>query len=166
MCRPAPHDVLRRAAHRRREERLSYAALAARVEQLERLHAQDRRVWEQMPSRLAEAARRLIERTRNEQRRREWYAKDGPERLALYRHKERTMNVTVIHGPEGCGKSRRAKALQRHFASSTVIDGWDGRSPLPAGALALTNVPPPYPIRGVRILSFEQAQQLLTEASA
>ena len=50
----------------------------------------------------------------------------------------------VVHGPQGCGKTRNAQALAAAFGCSSIIDDWDGRSPLPSGALALTNVAPTF----------------------
>lgn len=54
--------------------------------------------------------------------------------------------VVVIYGPQGCGKTRHADALQARYGCANVIDEWDGRAALPADALALTNAEPPYPI--------------------
>ena len=66
----------------------------------------------------------------------------------------------VIHGPQACGKTRNAVALAKHFGCSSIIDDWRG-APLPANALALTNVPPKSPetMLGMRVLSFVDAMQ-------
>lgn len=45
----------------------------------------------------------------------------------------------VIIGPQGCGKTHHAKALAAHFGCETIVDDWDGETPIPDGALALTN---------------------------
>lgn len=65
------------------------------------------------------------------------------------------MEPTIVFGPAGCGKSSKATQLQENFGCSEVVDEWDGVSPLPAGALALTNVAPPYAQPG-RVIPFEQ----------
>lgn len=73
---------------------------------------------------------------------------------------------TIIHGPQGCGKSRNSPALLALFGAETVIDEWDGQDPIPDGALALTNVPPPYPGAGsARIVRHGEAMALLGEAA-
>lgn len=48
-------------------------------------------------------------------------------------------STVVIHGPQGCGKTRNAQALAAHFGCTQIIDGWDGRVRVPAGSLVLTN---------------------------
>jgi MoxR-like ATPase len=45
----------------------------------------------------------------------------------------------VIHGPQGCGKTRNAQALAKHFGCKKVVDDWDGRSKVEEGSLVLTN---------------------------
>lgn len=50
------------------------------------------------------------------------------------------MRTTIVHGPQSCGKTRHAEALARHFGCDRVVDDWDGFSPIPAGALVLTNL--------------------------
>lgn len=48
----------------------------------------------------------------------------------------------VVHGPPGCGKSRNAAALARHFRVTDVVDEFDPvRHRLTPGALHLTNAP-------------------------
>lgn len=49
-------------------------------------------------------------------------------------------NTVLIHGPQGCGKTRSAQALAAHFGCSQVVDDWNGRDPIAAGSLVLTNV--------------------------
>ena len=48
-------------------------------------------------------------------------------------------NTVVIHGQQGCGKTRNAQALAVHFGCSSVVDDWNGRDPIAAGSLVLTN---------------------------
>ena len=33
-------------------------------------------------------------------------------------------NTVLIHGPQGCGKTRNAQALAEHFGCSKVVDDW------------------------------------------
>lgn len=47
--------------------------------------------------------------------------------------------TVVIHGPQGCGKTRNAQALAAHFGCARIVDGWNGRDKVEAGALVLTN---------------------------
>ena len=56
----------------------------------------------------------------------------------------------------GCGKTRNAERLARHFGATEIVDGWDGRSNLPPNCLALTVEPPPR-IRGARVIPFQDA---------
>ena len=49
-------------------------------------------------------------------------------------------NTVLIHGPQGCGKTRNAQALAAHFGCSSVVDDWNGRDWIDAGSLVLTNV--------------------------
>ena len=48
-------------------------------------------------------------------------------------------NTVVIHGPQGCGKTRNAQALAAHFGCSRVVDDWNGQSKIEEGSLVLTN---------------------------
>ena len=48
-------------------------------------------------------------------------------------------NTVLIHGPQACGKTRNAQALAAHFGCSSVVDDWNGRDPIAAGSLVLTN---------------------------
>lgn len=45
-----------------------------------------------------------------------------------------------IHGPQGCGKSKHAAALAKHYGKTTIIDDWHVGTPIPAHALALTSM--------------------------
>ena len=48
--------------------------------------------------------------------------------------------TVVVVIPQGAGKTRHATALAERFGCTSIVDEWDGRSDLPPGALALTNV--------------------------
>jgi hypothetical protein len=50
--------------------------------------------------------------------------------------------TVVVCAPQGAGKTKYAEALRAMFGCSSIVDDWDGESPLPAGALALTNSMP------------------------
>ena len=54
------------------------------------------------------------------------------------------MPITIIYGPQGCGKTRYAKAFMRYFNATRLVDDWDGRQPLQDGDLALTQHMPSY----------------------
>lgn len=66
----------------------------------------------------------------------------------------------IVHGPQGCGKSRNAQGLQHRFGCTSITDGWDGRKSLQPGTLALTNCEPPFKSdKGALVLSFEAAMK-------
>lgn len=56
------------------------------------------------------------------------------------------MKTVIVYGPQGCGKSSAAKGLLAYSGCTGLVDDWDGCSPLPEGALALTNKQPPYKV--------------------
>lgn len=64
----------------------------------------------------------------------------------------RMSSIVVIHGPQGCGKTRNAQALAAHSGYSRIVDDWDGRSKIEDGCLVLINsIPfgfkvPPLPV--------------------
>ena len=45
----------------------------------------------------------------------------------------------IIHGPQGCGMSRHAAALAKHYGRTIILDDWTPGTPVPADALVLTN---------------------------
>lgn len=72
----------------------------------------------------------------------------------------------IVHGPQGCGKSRNAEALRRHFKMNRVVDDAENVYPresdllrFKAGStLYLTNQEPPEFLRGARrVVSYEAA---------
>lgn len=80
----------------------------------------------------------------------------------------------IIYGPQGCGKSRHAEALARHFGCRHIVDGIIDPYPrtrvdaerLKLGdTLILTQTPPPYPIDASdrRILHFDRAMAALRQ---
>lgn len=54
------------------------------------------------------------------------------------------MKSVIIFGPPGTGKTTHAQRLAKHFGCIHINDGWDGRSTLKDGTLALTNEQPPF----------------------
>jgi|GEM_PF-4470144 len=45
----------------------------------------------------------------------------------------------VIYGPQGCGKTRRAKEILAYFKKDRIIHDWRPGQRIPANAIALTN---------------------------
>ncbi|WP_044529268.1 hypothetical protein [Herbaspirillum sp. B65] len=45
----------------------------------------------------------------------------------------------VIYGPQGCGKTRRAKELLAYLKKDRIIDDWRPGQRIPSNAIALTN---------------------------
>lgn len=66
----------------------------------------------------------------------------------------------VIYGPAGCGKTRNAEALAAHFGAATIVDSWDGTTPLRGSALALSNATGPESL-AYSSMSFEAAMDLV-----
>ena len=56
----------------------------------------------------------------------------------------------IVYGPRGCGKTKNAEALAKHFGCSRILDDWNGRDRFEGGTLALTNLDP----RDVRFSDF------------
>ncbi len=54
----------------------------------------------------------------------------------------RTPSCVIVIAPKGAGKTTNAVALMRMFGCTSIVDEWDGRKPLPNGALALTTLSP------------------------
>lgn len=60
----------------------------------------------------------------------------------------------VIFGNSGCGKTMHLSTFVKEFKPDYVMDNWDGKQTLKNYTLALTNVPPPYRNKKVRILKW------------
>ncbi|HZR35692.1 MAG TPA: hypothetical protein VFA75_09980 [Nevskia sp.] len=72
------------------------------------------------------------------------------------------VRTVIIHGPQGCGKTRNAEALRRHFKLERVIeDWWDGRRIPAFGALVLTNNSPEPKWGKYRVIAFSEAMGAL-----
>ncbi len=69
----------------------------------------------------------------------------------------------LIHGPQGCGKSRVSNDLRRFFRMDCVVDEVFPRDPRLAtkGAVFLTSASPELfgKLEGVAVLSFKEAEQ-------
>lgn len=66
----------------------------------------------------------------------------------------------IVHGPAGCGKTRHAVALAKHFGLHVINDAWRPTDRLPLlGVLALTNFAPPFaaPAHIHRVMTFHEA---------
>jgi hypothetical protein len=68
----------------------------------------------------------------------------------------------VIHGPQGCGKTKHADALARHFKLDLWIDGYSWSHEFPQNnCLVLTHEEPPLHLaQNPRVISFDQAMTL------
>lgn len=54
-----------------------------------------------------------------------------------------TPEAVIIYGPQGCGKTRNADALMKHYGKTVVYDYEPGMQPIfkhPARALILTDI--------------------------
>ncbi len=47
----------------------------------------------------------------------------------------------IVHGPQGCGKTRHSAALARHFGKGRVVDDYVPGGRLDEDTLALTDMP-------------------------
>jgi len=71
----------------------------------------------------------------------------------------------IVHGPQACGKTQNSAKFAVAFGCKKIVDDWDGQSPVPAGALALTSVEPPFATKG-KVVSFGDACRLAGVRSA
>ena len=74
------------------------------------------------------------------------------------------MQAVIIHGPQGCGKTRHAKDFCELYGCTAWTDDWLPGEPLMPGLLHLTfEVPSGLPGRDVQIISFDEAMKALGE---
>ncbi len=73
----------------------------------------------------------------------------------------------VIHGQQGCGKTRNAEALRVHYGLDRIIEADERpRQMLPAtGALVLTCCAPALHATGLELVPFDVAMQEMRGAS-
>lgn len=65
--------------------------------------------------------------------------------------------IIIIHGPQGCGGSKLARALAAHFGKQRIVGDWDGRLPLPSPCIAFTHSEPPFAVADAQVISFSKA---------
>jgi hypothetical protein len=70
------------------------------------------------------------------------------------------MATVIVHGPQGCGKTRNAEALRKRFGCKRVIELDTPRATVQPGCLHLCNELPPV-TTGARVLSFAKAMTLV-----
>lgn len=58
----------------------------------------------------------------------------------------------ILHGPQGSGKTQAANLIISRYKIKEVIEEWDGITKIPEGALAVTNLQPPFNIPGVTVI--------------
>jgi len=73
------------------------------------------------------------------------------------------MNIVIVHGKQGCGKTRRSEQLKKHFKCKCIIDDWDGESQLKDGDLAITCQRPPFNISGAKVVDFVSTKIQITK---
>lgn len=72
------------------------------------------------------------------------------------------MHTVIVYGPMGCGKTRNAERLRRHFKCTHVLDGWsdgDDRIINPRGCLVLTVYPPAHYPAQAKVVAFDAAMR-------
>lgn len=68
----------------------------------------------------------------------------------------------LVHGPQGCGKTRNAQAIAKALGLIEIVDDWHPGMPVPkTKALVLTNETGPFEPFSRRVLSFDQAMSLV-----
>lgn len=67
----------------------------------------------------------------------------------------------IVYGPQGCGKTRNAKAIAKRLGLGKVRDGWDGRKHTFAltDTLHLTNEIPAWAKDNRRVLTYAEAME-------
>lgn len=74
------------------------------------------------------------------------------------------MQAVIIHGPQGCGKTRHAKDFCELYGCTAWTDDWLPGEPLTPGLLHLTfEIPTGLPGRDVQIIGFDEAMKALGE---
>jgi len=58
----------------------------------------------------------------------------------------------ILHGPQGYGKTQAANVIINRYKIKRVIEEWDGVTNIPEGALAVTNLKPPFNLLGVTVI--------------
>lgn len=78
-----------------------------------------------------------------------------------------TPRSCIVHGPVGCGKSTHAQAIAKALGLSQIHDNWAAGAPVPLlDTLVLTDADNPAWYFNGRVLSFDQAMQLVAHENA
>ena len=78
-----------------------------------------------------------------------------------------TPRSCIVHGPAGCGKSTHAQAIAKALGLSQIHDNWAAGAPVPLlDTLVLTDADNPAWYFNGRVLSFDQAMQLVAHENA
>ena len=78
-----------------------------------------------------------------------------------------TPRSCIVHGPAGCGKSTNAQAIAKALGLSHIHDNWAAGAPVPLlDTLVLTSADNPAWYFNGRVLSFDQAMQLVAHEKA
>lgn len=67
----------------------------------------------------------------------------------------------IVYGPQGCGKTRNAKAIAKGLGLSQIHDGWDGSKQTfsTMDTLHLTNELPAWAKENRRVLAYAEAMK-------
>jgi len=77
------------------------------------------------------------------------------------------MTITIIHGPQASGKTRRAAQLLEHFDGKRIIDDWNGNPDvLKDGDIALTSCPDFVVPEGAHVIDIVTAKAMLTDRTS
>jgi hypothetical protein len=68
------------------------------------------------------------------------------------------MRTVIIYGDSATGKTRRREEFKLYYGCSRIVDGWDGRTKLQDGDLALTNLHPPFNVPGATVVDIAKAK--------
>ncbi len=67
----------------------------------------------------------------------------------------------IVYGPQGCGKTRNAEILKKHFGVNHIIDGWQRNMKAPSfDHLILTNDLTMGLVSSRRVISYEKAMSI------
>jgi hypothetical protein len=72
------------------------------------------------------------------------------------------MTEVIVHGPQGCGKTRNAEVLRKTFGCTFIEDDWHPLRTIYDDTLHLTSHPDVHSTgipAGVEVYTFEQAMQ-------
>lgn len=58
-------------------------------------------------------------------------------------NQEKLADAVIVHGPQGCGKTRHAGVLAKHFGVARIIDEWRPGDPIEPDTLHLSQMEVP-----------------------